>query len=126
MNMPEWWIGVSGVFFILGILLFLVLIVAIFVLIGMVKSLQSKLDTTIKKVEDIATRVDGLTKTAQTTVDRLGGSARNVASNVESVVVSSARKIESLSGIFLMAMTGIKLYQAMKGAKKSKDEDDED
>jgi uncharacterized protein YoxC len=111
MNMPDWWIVSSGIFFIFGVLVLLGLLVAVVLAIKALKSVQEKVEKTIERAEAIVERLEGVSKTAQDTVDSIGGKARGIAGKFENLATKVFDKAEPVLGIAMLAMTGMKLYQ---------------
>src|ERR1044071_5460973 len=118
---PSWWVNVSGLFFILAILLVIGLGIAVFMLMQKLKTIQGKVEQTVDKAEKVVERLEGVAQSAQKTVDSLGASARNVAGRVEGAVSKTVERAEPFADILTIAMTGLKLYQHLSEMKKAKD-----
>ena len=76
----------------------------------------------------VVDRLESVAKSAQGTVESIGGRAKSAASSIESVVSAGAKKMEAVAPIFIMALAGLKLYQqfAEMRADKQHAEDDDD
>ena len=119
-EIPMWWLVVSGIFFVLAIVLTAALAIAVFKMMSTVKTLQEKLEQTIKKGEAVVDRLEGVAKTAQNTVDSIGGSARNVVSRVEGAVSSTAERVEPVMAFLAIASAGMQLYHQFAAIKKAR------
>ena len=127
MEMPAWWIWVSGIFFLLGIAVMVGLLFAILKAITALKSVQSSVEKSIDRAEKVVDRLESVAKSAQGTVESIGGRAKSAASSIESVVSAGAKKMETIAPIFVMALAGLKLYQQfaeMRAEKRQAEEDD--
>lgn len=125
MNAPEWWYIVSGLFFGAALLSFAVLIFLLIKVLQTLQALRPTLERTAKRIEEASTKIESVAKTAESTMASVGGSARNVVGSLESVVVTGARRFESVAGVLMMAMAGIKLYKQF-AAMRNRHADDEE
>lgn len=127
MNAPDIWFVVSGIFFALASIGAIVTIFLLFRIYQMLLSIQPTLERTAMRIEEASNKIESVAKTAETTVQSIGGSARNVAGSLESVVVTGARRFESIAGVLMMAMAGIRLYKQFAGLRAARsEEEDED
>jgi len=125
MNAPQWWFWATGLFCVVGLLCFLATIYIALKVLQIVKSIQPMVERTAQRVEETSKKVEALADAAQHTVSALGGSVRNVAGSLESVVVTGARRFESVAGVLMMAMAGIKLYRQFAALRRGHEEDEE-
>jgi hypothetical protein len=114
MNFPNWWIGVSGIFFVLAIIGQLALIVLLLRMIGVLNSVKPSLEASVKKMESAAERVESAASSVKATVESVGGSTRHVAQSVETVMTAGARKLEPIAGYIGIAMTGLQIYRELR------------
>jgi hypothetical protein len=117
-SFPEWWVVISGVFFALNIVLFLVLIFAAIKIVGVIQGLQPKVNELTAKVSGIADKVDQLTEQTKTTVNEVGGRAKNVATSVESIAHTASVQFEKFSPLLIGGLTALKLMAAVREYKK--------
>lgn len=127
-ELPMWWVVVSGIFFGLGILVCVGLLIAVMKAMVALKAVQASVEKTIDRAEKVVDRLEGVAKSAQGTVESIGGRAKSAASSIESVVSAGAKKMETIAPIFVMALAGLKLYQqfAEMRTEKARQESDED
>lgn len=126
MNAPQWWYVVSGLFFGAALISFIVLIILLARVLQALQSLRPTLERTAKRIEEASIKIESVAKTAETTMASVGGSARNVAGSLESVVVTGARRFESVAGVLMMAMAGIKLYKQFAALRRGGEDDEEE
>lgn len=119
-EIPTIWLWVSGLFFLFGTIAYLVIVAVAVKALKAVQDLQPTVKRLADRVESIGQKVDGLAESARTTVDDVGGRARLVAQNLESVVSLSVRRLGSLSQLLMTAGALLKLYQQVSAAKKSR------
>lgn len=128
MEMPPWWIVVSGIFFILAIVVCVGLLFAVLKAITALKQIQTSVNKTIDRAEAVVERLENVAKSAQGTVESIGGRAKNAASSIEHVVSAGAKKMETVAPIFVMALAGLKLYQQfaeMRSEKRRADSEED-
>lgn len=116
-----WWLVVSAMFFVLNIVFFGVMSYAVLKLTKVVGELQPQVSTLVKRVEEVAHRVDELTTTVKDSVEQIGGKAKGVIGSVELVAQSASRQFERFSPFVVGAMTAMKLIKGLKdmrGAQK--------
>lgn len=127
-ELPGWWLGLSAVFFVVNILLFIALIVLIFFVIKFVKELTPMLQRVTTQVEALSQRVHGIAgkveeiaDNTKTTLDAVGGRAKSVSSSVDLIANSASRQFEKFAPFIVGATTAIRLVRSLaeirKGAK---------
>lgn len=114
MTFPDWWLGISGVFFLFAVIGQIALIVLLIRMIGLIATVKPSLEASVKKMESAAERVETAAKSVQTTVESVGGSTRHVAQSVETVVSAGAKKLEPIAGYIGIAMTALQVYRELR------------
>ncbi|MBL8060933.1 MAG: hypothetical protein JNK63_09490 [Chthonomonas sp.] len=108
MNAPEWWYLVSGLFFGLGTVFFIALIILAIILIQKQKGILDRVNALITKVDGITTKVDGLVTKANSLTERVGEQATGAAGNINAFTSAITQRAEwvSLAFIVLGALRG--------------------
>lgn len=114
MEIPLWWLVVSGLFFAAGIAVNIGLVVALLQARRSLAELEPQVKSLLGKVEHISSRVDAISGQVQATVDSIGGKARHVADNFENVALTSSQSVGKLSGYLAMALAAIRLYKEVR------------
>lgn len=115
MEVPTWWVVSSGVFFVLGSIFLLALIVAVIFMIRTLQTVQAKVNMLSQRVETVSHRVEELVTSAK----EVTGQAKGITSTLGGIASSSAHKIELLTtAIFVLGAIG-KMRRSF-GKKKSK------
>lgn len=120
MEIPAIWLWVSGAFFLFGTLSYMVMVVLLLRLIGVVNELKPKVERITERVEAISGKVDALATTAKDTVESVGGGAKNITKSVEGLVVGTSGKMQQITSILGIVMTGYQLFQQFQSVKASK------
>jgi phage-related minor tail protein len=94
MEIPSWWLILSGAFFAINLVFFGVFIKMLLELMKVIKELKPKVDRISDRVESISNKVDGMASTMQNTLANVGQRTTNVA---ESVDIFSALTTSGLS-----------------------------
>lgn len=114
MELPNWWIWASGIFFVLGSLLLIALIALVFFLIATVRSLSQRVTALTQRVETVSHKVEELVESAK----EVTGKAKGVATTLSDVAAHSAQKIEIITTV-LFALGAIgKMRRSFGGRKK--------
>lgn len=111
---PQWWYVVSGVFFVFGILFYLVLIALLVFLIQAIKKLSARVEQLMTKVDGITKRVDTLVGDVRDIAQTVGKQATGAATNLQQITAAAAQKAELASTVFL----ALGLIRAWMGSRK--------
>ena len=111
MNAPQWWFVVSGLFFGLGSLSFIVLIVLLVNLIQKQKLL-------VDRVNALVTKVDALVAKVSTVTDRVGDQAVGAAGNINAFTTAITQRAELVSVAFIL-LGALRGFLASKKASKN-------
>ena len=116
MNAPDWWYVVSGLFFGLGTVFFLALIVLAVILIQKQKGILDRVNSLITKVDGITTKVDGLVNKANALTERVGDQAAGAAGNINAFTSAITQRAELISLVFV-ALGALKGFLAGRKAQ---------
>jgi hypothetical protein len=126
MEIPLWWLVVSGLFFFINCLFFLVLMFVVIKLVQLmtemkpkIESLEGSIQSLVVKVGGIAENVEELTATVKTTVDKVGGNAVSVASNAQIVAQAASTQFERYSPLVVGAIGVIRVIGALRASRQA-------
>lgn len=130
MEVPSWWLYLSGAFFLVNLFVFIGLLMAIFQVVKIVRDISPRVQSLTTKVEALTDKVGALADSAKQTVDNVGGRARNVAGSAESIAHVGAAQFERFAPILAAALTGLKILGALRefrqgGKRQAEATDDE-
>lgn len=117
-DMPQWWIYVSGAFFLVNLLLFATLIYLVLFLIGWMKEMKPKIDALSKRVDAIGQNVEEISVHVKATAETVGGRAKSVATSVDSIAHMASTTFEKFSPLVVGAMTAMRLVKAYGEMRK--------
>lgn len=120
MMVPTWWLVLSGLFFLMNIVLFSALAFAAIKLVGILKDLTPRIVGIEKQVQDLIKKVQDLTANVQETVRSIGGKASATVGSVEGVAQSASRQFERYSPFVIGSLTAIRLVSALNQAKNGR------
>lgn len=120
MEVPTWWLVLSGIFFVMNIVLFGALAFAAIKLVGILKDLTPRIVAIEGQVQDLIKKVQDLTHNLQETVSSIGGRAKGVVGSAEGVAQSASRQFERFSPFVIGALTAIRLVKALNESKKGR------
>ncbi len=126
MEVPQWWLIVSGVFFAFGILSFIALVVLILRLLQAVNELQPRVERISERVEAVSVKVDSLASTVKDSVETVGGGAKSITRKVQGLVAGTEGKMQQITSILGIVMTGYQLFQQFQATRASKKTEDDD
>jgi len=106
-ELPQWWLILTAVFCVLGILLFLGLTILSIVLLNVVRKLS-------KRIETIGDKVDAITTQVKEVTHSVGGRAKNIAERVDIVTAKVAQNFSTIATVLLAGATILKLRRMMK------------
>ncbi|MBS1705575.1 MAG: hypothetical protein JST40_06850 [Armatimonadetes bacterium] len=95
MNIPQWWLVVSGVFFVMSIVLLLALIIAVIYLIYTVKDVGTKVGALGDRADQIMEKVQGTTHV-------LTHNAESIGSHANQIVKSVAGRVDTVALLFII------------------------
>ena len=128
-QIPIWWLILSGIFFFVNTLMFVVLTVALFKLIKFteelsprVKAIEAQIQELIVRLQAVAKQVEEATASVKQTVDTVGGRARGLVGTAEVLANTTGRQIERLSPIVAGVMTAVKIVRAVQDFRSARNE----
>lgn len=116
MEIPTWWLVLSGIFFVASLAVLVVTFVMVLKLLEVIKQLQPKVDRLTDRVEAISVKVDHIATSVQSTVERVGEKTTNVASSAELISSIGVRGIERYAPVISMIGMGIKAFQMVRAS----------
>lgn len=126
MNVPQSWIVISWIFFLLGSVGFLSLTVLVFKLIQVIKELQPRVERLTERVDSMAEKLEKAAASAQATVETVGTGTRSIVNSLGGSIVGSAQKLEKLSTVLVTVMTLVRIYRELSSLKNKPSVDKED
>jgi len=123
-EIPTLWLWVSGIFFLIGILVFGATIVVLFKIVKMAEELKPKVDSLTVKVEGLIVKLDKVADNVDETmisvkhsVEGVGGQAQGIMGSVETFTKAASSKFEGISPIISGAMAAYKIFLAVKASR---------
>ena len=120
-EIPVLWLWISGIFFLLGIILFGTTLVVLYKILKMsedlkprVESLTMRVETLMGKIDRVTDRVDETMLSVKESVDRVGGKAQGIMGSVESMAKGASTKFETITPIIAGAMAAYRIFMAVK------------
>ncbi len=101
-ELPNEWLWLSGLFFALGSLLVLVLIVVALYSIRVLADLSRQVHSLTEKVEGIAERVDDIAKTVQTVTTEVGVRTSGIVRTVDNIAGGTFDFLEKFAPLFML------------------------
>jgi predicted PurR-regulated permease PerM len=130
-EIPTWWLILSGIFFALVALLFLVLCMLVGKLITVVAKLEPQVSSLITKVDELVPAVKGLVEkvdhltvkveavadSTKLTIDKVGGNARSIASAADTIVTAAAQRFQQFAPLLGTLMAGMRIFNMYREYK---------
>ncbi len=120
MEIPMFWLVISGIFFAVGIVMNVILSIAVFQLLKSVKEIQPQMISSMKSVEEMSKQIEALSAKVEDTVDTVGGKAKIAVKAVDSLGLGNNKQVGLISTAFSTAMSIFKLYQEIESFRKPK------
>ncbi len=117
MQLPEWWIVVSGIFFLFGLVTFVVVAATAWQAMKMLRELQPKVERLSERVESIGLKIESMASTAKGTVDTVGSGTQSMVRAVEGIVSGTGKKLESIAPVLMVAFAAVRLYREFSQAR---------
>ena len=114
MQIPFWWLAVSGVFFFINAIFFCVLIFAMVKLLEVAKELKPKIDRISDRVDSISEKVDAIAGDVQGRVKAIGDTSNKIASSADllsSIANQGVTKFAPYIATFGLVLRGFQLLQ---------------
>ena len=119
-DMPSLWVWISGIFFLVGIFMFVAILAALLSLRKAIGEAVPAITRSIERLEKVTERLESTVASAQETVDHVGLRARNVSDGIEAIALISAQRIQAFATILTATSTVFKLFQMVKSTKAEK------
>ena len=119
-DMPTLWLWVSGLFFVLGMAVFVAILIAMMSLRKAVSEAIPAITRSIENLEKATEKLESTVASAQKSVDHVGLKTRSVVDGIEAIAVFSAQRIQAFATILTATSTAFKLLQMFKSTKAEK------
>lgn len=127
-EIPAIWLIVSGLFFLMGIVVFVAMLVMMAKLMKAaedlkprVEALTQRVETLMVKIDQVTDRVEEVAVSAKGTIDDFRGSSSGIMGTVEHLARSTATKSDMISPILAGGLAAYKIFMAVRSARgKSK------
>jgi uncharacterized protein YoxC len=117
MQIPLPWLIVSGVFFVLGSVAYITMVIVMLKMMKSVQEIQPQIKGVANRVEEISKKVDDMATSAKATTDSISGKAKHVAESFEMVALSGVEKLGKASAVLIFASTALKLFKEFQAVK---------
>jgi hypothetical protein len=114
MEIPSIWLWLSGIFFLVNIIFFGVLIFALMKILQLSKELKPKVDRISDRLDSISEKVDSIATDLKQTVRNVGEKTTNVASSAEIISTLGAANFGKYAPILAALGTAVKGAQMLK------------
>ncbi|MFN3682705.1 MAG: hypothetical protein ACK41F_02095 [Fimbriimonadaceae bacterium] len=119
-TIPTWWLWVSGAFFLIASVAWILIAVLVLRVFLAVQALRPKVEATLEKVEGVAVQVEQLATAARSTVETVGGKAKTVAGAFELLALATASRFQAVSRVLAALGAGAKVVNMLKGLRPKK------
>jgi predicted PurR-regulated permease PerM len=99
--MPDWWLSSSGLFFVLGSILMVVLIAISLYLIKILADISRQLHALTNRVDGIAKRVDNIAETVQNITQEVGVRTTGIVRYVDQIAGGTFDFLEKFAPLFM-------------------------
>lgn len=117
MQIPEWWLVLSGLFFAFALLAAVFCLVLVVVLIGTIKRLSAQVSELADRVRGVGQRVEELVVISKGIAQRVGRNAGDASENINVITRSLAGRQQQLStaGVLIsLFMQGLRWWRARR------------
>lgn len=115
MNVPTWWLVLSGVFFAAFIVVSVASVWLVLILIQTLKDLSVQVKALAEKTEQIADRVNGLVQNVHNTASIVGANAGGISRSIATVAGGLAGRVDTLATVFLVASFLRRFFGSRRG-----------
>jgi len=117
---PDWWLTISAVFFVLSVVLIVALIYVLYKVLQVFKRIEPQIIDLTTKVDSIAGQVNEISASLKETVTVVGGKTRGIATAADMIAGTLAGNMGKIGPIITAIMTALKLFNAVKDARGPK------
>jgi phage-related minor tail protein len=114
MEIPAWWLILSGLFFTVNLVFFIVLCVALVRMMKVAEELKPKVDRISNRVDSISVKVDEMATTLNETVKKVSEKTSSVAADAEMITHVGAENFGKYAPILATIGTVVKVVQIMR------------
>ncbi|HLO97552.1 MAG TPA: hypothetical protein VK171_03055 [Fimbriimonas sp.] len=115
-EIPTWWLVLSGIFFVASLAVLAVTFIMVIKLLEALKELKPKIDRLSDRVDAISMKVDNIADDVQSTVKRVGEKTTLVANSAEMISSLGVRGFEKYAPIISVVGLVIKAAQMAKAS----------
>lgn len=116
MQVPSWWLTVSGIYFIFATLALVISCFALMMAIRAIRELSARMQTMSTKVEEAIGEVRQITR-------NVGGSVSSITNRVDAFTAGATKKLEIFSTILMLLSTVKKMGLFQKPPKSHEEKD---
>ncbi len=113
-DVPNWWINTSGLFFILGSIAMIVMIVLTALLIKVVLDLHKSLQQLSTRVQALTTKVEGIADQVNTVTREVGVRTTGIVRMVDDTAMSAMTIVERFAPILIVIGAVVKIVKARR------------
>ena len=116
--LPEWWLTASGMFFVLGSVAMVVIVVLLAILTYAILELRKHVKELSVKIDGITDRVESIATTVQHVTTEIGTRATGLTRMIDDNAGTAMTIVERFGPLLVGAATVFKIFMAFKGRKK--------
>lgn len=114
MQIPSWWLILSGLFFVINAVFFVVLIVVLLRLMEASKELKPKVDRISDRLDSISAKVDDIATNVQTTVKNVGEKTATGADSLAMIAQLGTANFGKYAPLLAALGTAVKSVQMLR------------
>jgi hypothetical protein len=113
-QIPTWWLAVSGVFFIINAIFFCVLIFVLIKLIEVANEMKPKIERIADRVDSISAKVDSIASDVEVRVKAIGDTSSKLVSSADMLSTIAAQGVNKFAPYIATFGLILKGFQMMK------------
>ena len=117
-QLPEWWLGISGVFFALGSVAMLSIVVMTVLLYRVILELRDGVRVLGTRVDALTQKVDGIASTVKDVTDDFGVRAKGITRVVDNHANTAFDLVEKFAPIIVGAATIARIIGLARGKRR--------
>lgn len=117
MNVPQWWLVLSGVFFGMFILLTLGLVWLVFILVATLRETTAAVKRLADRTDQIGQRIEGLVQRVDGLTSKVGSHADDVGGSISAVAQGLAHRADLVATGFMLLQTVMRMMSARRARK---------
>jgi len=113
MNAPEWWYVISGLFYAMGTLAFVAVVVGMVQLIAALREVKSQVRDTRARIERVSTGVEQMAARASNATSEITTRVAGILDTVDEATKNASRRFESIATVLLGLATLVGLARML-------------